>query len=61
MSEFFATVYDPPAAGQPYVAVIVGKGKVIFAQAVVSVAEGEKLLKQMLKGIANLVKEDGHI
>ena len=60
MTEAVATVYDPPASGQPYVAVILMSGKVIFAEAVASVDTGEQLLKHMLRGIADLAAREGH-
>jgi hypothetical protein len=44
MAEAFAAVYHPPAANMPIVAVIVSDGKVIFAQAVETVEEGEARL-----------------
>lgn len=60
MAEAVATVYDPPAPGQPYVAVILMSGKVIFAEAVASVAAGKQLLDHMLRGIAELAAREGH-
>jgi hypothetical protein len=60
MAKAIATVYDPPEPGEPYVAVIMMKGSVIFAQATPSVEEGETLLRHMLVGMADLAKAQGY-
>lgn len=61
MAEAVAAVYPPPGPGLPEVAVIVMNGKVIFAQAVANVAEGEALLRHMLAGIHQLAKDKGYV
>lgn len=60
MSKTTAAVYAPPGPGLPDVAVIVLEGKVIFAQAVGGVPEGEALLAHMLKGIQQMAKDEGY-
>ncbi len=61
MSKASAAVYASPGPGMPEVAVIVMGGKVVWAEAVQTIEEGEALLKHMLVGIQQLAKDKGYL
>lgn len=53
-------VYDPPAAGLPYLAVVLNKGEVVVAKSVSSVAAGEALIAKVFSDFAS-AKAQGDI
>lgn len=46
-------VYDPPAAGLPYIAVVLHDGEVVVARAVSSVEIGEALIAEVFQSFAD--------
>lgn len=42
-------VYDPPAVGLPYIAVVLHDGEVVVSKAVSSVAAGEALIAKVFQ------------
>lgn len=53
-------VYDPPAAGLPYLAVVLHKDEVVVARAVPSVAAGEALIANVFQSFME-AKANGEI
>ena len=53
-------VYDPPAPGLPYLAVVLHKGEVVVARAVPSVQAGESLIASVFQSFAD-AKNRGEI
>jgi hypothetical protein len=56
MAQAFAAV--SPGPGLPEVAIIIMGGKVIFAQEVSSLQEGEAVLARMLRGLKELAESE---
>lgn len=46
-------VYDPPAAGLPYIAVVLHDGEVVVSRAVSSIAAGEALIAKVFQDFAS--------
>lgn len=46
-------VYDPPAAGLPYLAVVLHNSEVVVSKAVPSVAAGEALIASVFQSFAD--------
>jgi hypothetical protein len=59
MAMTIGVVYDPPDPGLPHIAVVVMDGKVICAEAVESVKEGDALLARLAKGLAEISSHFG--
>ncbi|HFH3085729.1 TPA: hypothetical protein ACGJRU_005176 [Pseudomonas aeruginosa] len=53
-------VYDPPAAGLPYLAVVLHDGEVVVARSVSSVEAGEALIAKVFNDFV-VAKQKGEI
>jgi len=55
-----SAIYSPPSAELPFLAVAVdGKGEVIVAKAVKSIVEGEQVLRETARELAEIYKDRG--
>lgn len=61
MSNAYAAVYASPGSEMPDVAIVILNGKVVFSEAVKSVAEGDAIIRDVLQRLHDLAAREGYI